>query len=259
MSTASLVLGHKADSRVTEILHQVTESMHHSISQVISETESAAAEAREYHTVERWRKHLLTRISWAAAGAEFIPGVHGLGIAAELPYLFYLMGRGAIGTGALLGAEIDAEDDLRAVFALWSGAIPKSTLTAAQGGAVVVSYNGGALIINSLAHPAYGAKVLALGFEIGTKAAALDAGGAAGTIVGKGAGPLSHVLQPAFRKILVKISAKISAKVSAKLVAASVPLLGAAVSLTISRHVLNEFLASAKLYYEHKVQDTSAP
>jgi hypothetical protein len=91
----------------------VTESLHESISKVISEAESAAAEARGYQTVERWRTQLLTRISLAAGGAEFIPGVHGLGIVAELPYLFYLMGRGSIGVGALLGAEIDAESDLR--------------------------------------------------------------------------------------------------------------------------------------------------
>jgi hypothetical protein len=250
--TALVVLGHK--TRTTETLHDVTESLHESISKVISETESAAAEARGYQTVERWRTQLLTRISLAAGGAEFIPGVHGLGIVAELPYLFYLMGRGAIGVGALLGADIDAENDLRAIFALWSGAIPKSTLAAAQGGAVAVTYNGGAVVLNSLAHPAYGAKVLALGFEIGTKACAYDAGGAVGMIAGKSAAPVSHMLQPIFRKILVKMSAK----VSAKLVAGFVPFLGAAVSLTISRHVLSECLASAKLYYEHKVKDTAA-
>lgn len=255
MSAASMALGHKADSRLKEILHDLTGSLHDTISQVISETDSAAAEACGYQTIEAWRKQLLTRISLAAGSAEFIPGVHGLGILAELPYLFYLMGRGAVGTGALLGAEIDAEDDLRAIFALWSGAIPKSTLAAAQGSAVVVNYNGGAVIINSLAHPAYGAKVLALGFKIGTKAAALDAGGAAGTIAGKGAGLVSHALQPVFKKVLVKVSAK----VSAKLVAGSVPFLGAAVSVAISRHILNEFLASAKLYYEHKVKDTPTP
>jgi len=253
-STALVTLRLQADHRAAEIRHAVTEGLHDSISKVISETESASAEARGYQTPERWRKALLTRISWAAAGAEFIPGAHGLGILAELPYLFYLMGRGAIGVGALLDAGIDAEDDLRAIFALWSGAIPKSTLAAAQGGAVVVTYDGGAVVLNSLAHPAYGAKVLALGFEIGTKAAGLDAGGAVGTIADKGAGPASHLLQPLFHKILVKISAK----VSAKLVAGLVPLVGTAVSLGISRHVLSEFLASARLYYEHKLQDTPA-
>lgn len=110
------------------------------------------------------------------------------------------------------------------------------------------------MVLNSLAHPAYGAKVLALGFEIGTKAAASDAGGAVGMIAGKSAEPVSHMLQPIFRKVLVKISAK----VSAKLVAGFVPFLGAAVSLIISPHVLSECLASAKLYYEHKVKDTAA-
>src|SRR6202161_995482 len=105
-STALVVLGHK--TRATETLHDVTESLHESISKVISETESAAAEARGHQTVERWRAQLLTRISLAAGGAEFIPGVHGLGIVAELPYLFYLMGRGGVGVGALLGGEVGA-------------------------------------------------------------------------------------------------------------------------------------------------------
>jgi hypothetical protein len=255
MSTATLALGQKTDNRATEILRGVTENLHDSVSRVINETDSVAAEARGYQTVERWHQQLQTRISVMAASTEFIPGMHGLGILAELPYLFYLMGRGAIGTGVLMGAGIDAEDDLRAIFALWSGAIHKRTLTAAQGGAVVVNYNGGAVIISSLAHPAYGAKVLALGFEIGTKAAALDAGGAAGTIVGNGAGPVSHLLQPIFRKVLVKISAK----VSAKLVAGIVPFLGAAASVAISRHVLKKFFASAELYYQNKIKDARTP
>jgi hypothetical protein len=222
---------------------------------MMNETESAAAEARQYRTVERWRQQLQTRISMAATGAEFIPGVHGFGILAELPYLIYLMARGAIGTGTLMGAEIDAETDLMTIFGLWSGAIPKRTLVAAQGGAVVVSYNGGAVVVNSLAHPAYGAKVLALAFKYGTKAVAGDAGGVAGMAIAHGAGPASQMLQPIFRKILIKISAKVSAKFMAGLV----PFLGAAVSVTISRHVLKELVASAQLYYENKIKDARTP
>jgi hypothetical protein len=248
MSTASLVLGHTIDHRMTEILHD-------SVSRVISETESAAAEAREYKTVEQWHKRLQTRVSVAAAGAAFIPGVQGLGILAELPYLLYLMGCGAIGTGALMGAEIDAETDLLAIFGLWSGAIPKRTLATAEGGAVVVNHSGGAIIVNSLAHPAYGAKVLALGFNYGTKAIAADAGGVPGKVIANSAGPVSHMLQPIFRKVLVKISAKVSAKFAAGFV----PFLGAAVSVAISRHALKKFLDSAKLYYEHNITDTTAP
>jgi hypothetical protein len=46
----------------------VTESLHESISKVISETESAAAEARGYQTVERWRAQLLSDRRRRAAG-----------------------------------------------------------------------------------------------------------------------------------------------------------------------------------------------
>jgi hypothetical protein len=248
VSTASLALGRKTDNRMTEILHE-------SVSRVISETGSAVAEAREYKTAEQWHQQLQTRVSVAAASAEFIPVVHAFGILAELPYLFYLMGRGAIGTGALMGAEIDAETDLRVIFGLWSGAIPTRTLVTAEGGAVVVNYNGGAILVTSLAHPAYGAKVLALGFKYGTKALAADAGGVAATVIADSAGPVSQMLQPIFGKVLVKISPK----VSAKFVADFVPILGAAVSVAISRHVLKEFLTSAKLYYEHKIKDATTP
>lgn len=255
MSTASLALGRKTENRMTEILHEVTDNLHDSVSRVLNETDSVAAEARGYQTVERWRQQLQTRVSAAAVGAEFIPGVHGLGILAELPYLFYLMARGAIGTGALMGAEIDAEPDLLTIFGLWSGAIPKRTLLTAQGGAVAVSYNGQAVVLNSLAHPVYGAKVLALAFKYGTQAVATDAGGAAGAAIAHGAGPVSQILQPLFGKVLIKISAK----VSAKFLAGFVPFVGAAVSVTISRHILKQLVASAESYYENKIKDARTP
>ena len=59
-------------------------------------------------------------------------------------------------------------------------------------------------------------------------------------------------------KILAKISVKISAKFGAKALAGFVPFLGAAVSIGISLYILDEFLTSAKLYYEHKVKDTDS-
>jgi hypothetical protein len=48
------------------------------------------------------------------------------------------------------------------------------------------------------------------------------------------------------------------AKVSAKFVAGFVPFLGAAVSVTISRHILKQLIASAK-FYENKIKDASTP
>ncbi len=99
-----------------------------------------------------------------------------------------------------------AEDDLLAIFAVWSGAINKSALAAAPGGVVIV---------NSIAYPTFGAKVLALGFKIGVKAAAANVGGVAGLAINTSAVPAGHLLQPVFAKILAKISAKIGAKIGA--------------------------------------------
>ncbi len=168
-----------------------------------------------------------------------------------MPYLFRLMGRGAIGTGELVGAKIDAEADLTAIFALWSGAINKSVLAAAAGGVVIV---------DSIAYAAFGAKVLALGFKLGVKAAAADIGGVAGAAISAGAGPVGSMLQPIFGHVLGKISARSrprSSQIGAKALVGFVPLFGAAVSIGISLYILDEFLTSAKLYYQQKLKDVA--
>ena len=239
MSAGTLALGQKRQQQATEIFQA-------SLDWVIRDAESAAPQARGFGTVQRWHDRLQTRIGVAAFGTGVIP----FGMALELPYLFRLMGRGAIGTGKLMGAKIEAETDLPAIFALWSGAIDKSALATAQGGVVIV---------DSVAYPAFGAKVLALGFKIGVKAAAANVGGVAGSAIGIGAGALGHMLQPILAKIAAKVSVKISAKVGAKTVVGFVPLLGAAASVGISLYILHEFLTSAQLYYEHKVNDAGAP
>jgi hypothetical protein len=214
--------------------------------------ESAKAEARTYQTVQQWRENLQLRTGVTAAGASLIPGLHGCGIVLELPYLLRLMGRGAIGTGELMGAKIETEADLPAIFALWSGAINKRVLGAALGGVVIVE---------GVAHPMFGAKVLALGFKLGVGAAATHAGlgGAVGAGIGQGAGALGQMLESILGKVLTKISLKVSAKISthasAKAVVGCAPLLGAGVSAAISVYILTEFLTSARIYYEHKIRD----
>jgi hypothetical protein len=239
MSAASWALGRTKEDQMREIFRA-------SLDWVVRDAESAAAEARGYQTVQKWRAQMEGRISMAAFGASVIPGVHGAGVVLELPYLFYLMGHGAIGTGELAGAKIEAEADLLAIFALWSGAINKSALAAAEGSVVAV---------NSVAYPAFGAKVLALGFHIGGKAIAANIGGVAGMAVGYGAGQVGTILQPVFGKVLAKISAKISAKFGAKALFGFVPVFGAAVNVAISLYILDELLKWAELYYQHKVKD----
>jgi hypothetical protein len=231
---------------------QATEIFLAALNLMIGDEKSAKAEARSCGTVQRWHEQLQVRTCTAAFGTSLIPGLHGGGIALELPYLLRLMGRGAIGTGELMNAKIEAEADLLAIFALWSGAINKSALAAAAGGVVIV---------DSIAYPAFGAKVLAVGFKIGVKAASNHAGTrvAAGAAIGHAAGKASNILQPIFGKILAKIAAKISAKVAAhayaKALVGLVPFLGACVSTGISWYILREFLTSTRIYYEHKNRD----
>lgn len=241
MTTATLALRHKKDSQAAEIFQT-------SLNWVTGSAEAAAAEARGYQTVDKWREHLESRTTMAALGTSVIPGLHGGGIALELPYLFRLMGRGAIGTGELMGATTEADADLPAIFALWSHAIDKTVPAAAVGGVAIV---------DSVAYPVFGAKVLALGFKIGVKVAAANVGGVAGGAAGIGGSQVATMLQPIFGKILTKVSAKITAKFGAKTLTGFVPFLGAVVSVGISLYVLDEFLASARDYYECKVRDAS--
>lgn len=214
----------------------------------VGDAESARAEAREFGSLDKWRERLQLRISAAAGGTSLIPYLHGGGIALEIPYLLRLMARGAIGTGELLNAKIEPEEDLLAIFALWSGAINKAAVIGAVGGVVV---------INGIAYPQFGAKVLALAFNLGFKSAAARAGleGAVGAAAGIA---LSFVLQPVFGHVAAAISAKISSKIGAKLLAGMVPFIGACVGIGISYYVLTELLNAARTYYQLKASDAMA-
>ena len=236
MNAASWAFGPGHEEQATGIFLAALKLM-------IGDAESAMAEARSYKTVQQWREQLQLRAGGTAFGTSLIPGLHGGGIVFELPYLFRLMGRGAIGTGELLHAEIEPEADLLAIFALWGGAINTTALAAAVGSVVIV---------DGIAYPAFGAKALALGFKIGVKAATAHAGvsAAAGAAIGHATGPVSNMLQPIFGKVFAKIGAKISAKIGAhayaKAVAGFVPFFGACVSTGISLYILNEFLSSCR-------------
>jgi hypothetical protein len=238
MSTMSVALRRPREDQIRGILHN-------SLNWVVSDAESAVSEAHKYQTVEQWRRSLQGRVSAVAFGAGVIPGLNVGGILLELPYLFHLMGRGAIGTGELAGAEIEAEADLAAIFGLWSGAINESALVAAQGSIVVV---------DSLAYPVFGAKVLAVGLNLGAHVLGAGVGGVAGTAIANSLP--AGIVEPALAKISVKVSAKVTAKVGAKAVAGFVPLFGAAVNIGISLYILNEFLDAAERYYEHKIKDS---
>ena len=231
---------------------QITDIFLASLNRAIDDAKSAAAEARRYETVQQWRTQLQIRVSGVALGTSLIPGLHGGGIVIEFPYLLRLMGRGAIGAGELMGAKIEAEDDLLAIFALWSGAIDKSTLAAATGGVVIV---------DSVAYPVFGAKVLGLGFKIGVKAAATHAGTGSvpGAAIGHGTGAADNMLQQISAKTSAKISAKIGGRAYAKTLVDFVPCLGASVGVGVDLYTLNEFLASARIYYEHKIKDIRTP
>jgi hypothetical protein len=239
MSAASLAQNHINEQLVMDAIQS-------SLTWATGNAATAKAEARRYKTAERWSGHLRNRISGAAFGAAIIPGLNGFGLALELPYLLRLMGRGAIGTGELIGATIDPEADFPAILAHWSGAIDQNVLAAAAGGVVIV---------DGIAYHAFGAKVLALGFKIGVKAAAAEVGGVTGMAINASAGPVSHMLQPIFGKVLGTLSAKVSALIGAKAFAGLVPLVGAGVGVAISRHILGDFLASARLYYKSKLAD----
>jgi hypothetical protein len=250
MSTLSLALRHNRAEFRRDTEDRIGEILRSSVDWMVSDVESAAAEVRQYQTVEQWRRHLETRISVAAFGTAAIPGIHGAGLLVELPYLFRLMGYGAIGIGELAGVKTEAEADLLAIFGLWSGAIDKRVLAAAAGAYVD---------LNIAAYSPFGAKVLALGLDMGVHAVAASVGGPAGVAMANGGGLAVDLLHPLLAKISAKVSAKITAKVSAKALAGFVPLVGPVVSVGISLYILKEFLDAAKRYYEHKVKAGGMP
>lgn len=86
--------------------HEATEIFLAALNLMIGDEESAKAEAHGYRTVRRSHEQLQVCTCTAAFGTSLILGLHGGGIVFELPYLLRLMGRGAIGTGQLMNAEI---------------------------------------------------------------------------------------------------------------------------------------------------------
>ena len=147
------------------------------------------------------------------------------------------MGRGAIGTGELIGAEIEPEADLLAIFALWSGAINtdgarfcgrgrrhcrRHCLPGVRGQGIWPSAS------RSVSRSPSATPVSALQPEQPSD---------------RPPEQLANMLQPIFSKIFAKIGAKISAKIGAKVYAKAVvgfvPFLGACVGTGISLYILD--------------------
>ncbi|MDY7093996.1 MAG: EcsC family protein [Acidobacteriota bacterium] len=167
------------------------------------------------HSLEEWKN--LNRAK--TGGAGFATGVLGgpWALAAEgadLAYLLRTAARAAIGVGHVLGEEVEHEEDMYAILAIWSGAAEASQ------------------------HVVAGKFVVKVGGKVGMQYAAATTA----TILAKSALKGNSKLAV---KITSKAAAKLGAKLAAKVSTKWIPVFGGVASAAVNLWVMNGILDAA--------------
>lgn len=183
-------------------------------------SDSLATIAKRY-TVSQWRRNTIAKVV-AVGAVTGAPGGLAGGIlsALDIAYLFGAAGRGCYGIGHILGRDVEREEDLRLILAVWCGAAES-----------VAGVTAGKIAI-----------------KVAGKAALPTVAGFASTVLAKsaikGGGKMSA-------KLLPQIAGKLAGQFAGKAGAAFVPLLGGLVSGAISYWVANSLMNAAEQYYRH--------
>jgi hypothetical protein len=183
------------------------------------------------YTLPSWKKLQATLVTGSGAAAVAIPGIHLVGIPADIVFLMNRMAVCSYGIGAILGnnngyGNILEKEDFAIVLARWSGDESVSNSMIAKAAADLAGKSGGKI-----------------GAKIGTKKLASVLALSSGAIVGNKIGG----------KVGAKIGSKIGAKIGGKLTAGFVPLLGAAVGAGINLYFIHGIASAAEEWYEIKL------
>ena len=182
--------------------------------------------AKSYHLSD-WRVKQQSLVTGSGALAVAVPGLHLVGMAADVAFLMNRMSVCCYGIGAILGSDNGAgnileEEDFAVILARWSG---DESLSNAAIGKISADLAG-----------KIGSKAL-------TKVLAKEMAKSAGILIGK----------KLAGKAGVKIGAKFGAKLGSKALAGFVPLLGAAVGGGINLWFITSIADAAEDWYRLKV------
>jgi len=219
---------------------------------------SAVASASTYSSIDSWVNSQSAQVGAAGAAAMAIPGVHLLGMAADLAFLMHKLAYTCWGIGEIKGCVVLGKSDFTNILALWSGAVSiadldhralrKATFEAAvlAGGGTVAG-----LSVAAIAATLTGQQIAMLSGQvagsllakkIATKTAAKAAAVSAGRMGAKLGGKLAG-----------KVAAKFTTKLGAKAFAGIIPFIGPAVGAGINVYFIRDIAKSAAAYYQSSV------
>lgn len=219
--------------------------------------------AKNYSNVDGWVNFQMAQAGAAGATAMLIPGLHLVGLVADMAFLLNKMGVCAWGIGTIYGCNVYGKADLENILAIWSGAIPDTEIHEL----IAVSVASGmlALAISQQFSVKFAEKLVAKAIanpqtvqmlstqavtlvsqyllnKVGVKVGAKGISKMAMKLGAKAGGKLAT-------DVATKMGIKIGAKITTKGVLGIIPFVGAAAAAGINAYFVNDIASAAKKYY----------
>ncbi len=218
--------------------------------------------AKDYSTVASWTNWQAGQAASGGAILNSIPGVHLVGMVADIALVFHKMAYVCWGVGAMRGCVNLGKHDFANILGVWAGditgtQISKLALSRKACEAAVAGAAGGAAVAGTglLLTTATGQHLLLQGLTSGagwiaSQATANLAGALGPKIVTKVLAKTSGTVASSLSgKVATKAAAKIGPKLVAKGTAGWIPFLGAGVTFGINWYFVDSIATAADQYY----------
>ncbi|PSB11225.1 hypothetical protein C7B61_11925 [filamentous cyanobacterium CCP1] len=221
------------------------------------ERDALKRKALECGDVYEWTEQRKNQATLAGGGAGVLGGpIAYAAMGIDLIFCQKTATAGCLGVGFIKGLNVDFENDMNEIMALWTGAATISS-------SVPIGKVG--LKLNSK-----------LSVKLGTKMLPKAVGKGTGLIIAKGSGAIvgagltkigakgtakvaskivSKVMQQTVGKVASKGAAKISAKLAAKIGVGWIPIVGGVVNASVNRWIVGSLIDSGVKYYHAMEED----
>lgn len=184
---------------------------------------------KNYSGISAWKQDNISLVVASGAASGMAGGLVGLAaIPVDLMWCGRIGAHGSIGVGYILGCDVDFEQDMNMILAIWGG-IGEASMTVPAG--------------------KVGIKV---GGKIAAKSVAIVTGAVTGTVIYKyalkGGSKLSAKLAA---KATSKAATKFMTKLAAKTGVGWIPFIGGAVSAGVNWWLVDGLLTAAEQYYSN--------
>ncbi len=205
------------------------------------EREALKKKAMKCSSVEAWRNKHIAMVTTAGGAAGITGGWWSYAaISADLMWCRKVAPQACLGIGYIKGNDVDFEQDMNLIMAIWSEIGTASTTVPAGKVGVKVSPK----------------MTMKMGTKVLPKLAAKGSGKIAGKVVGKVIGKTalkgtSQIAGVLTSKVVSKAVGKVSAKMAAKVGVGWIPIIGGVVSGGINWWLLESLMDAAHQYYSN--------